>query len=60
MLSHRHAVAFALGVMLAAAATLAACFVDPNPPDPHNHPDPNALSAMRDGGATDGGEEAGR
>ena len=56
MLSHRHAVAFALGVMLAAAATLAACFVDPVPPDPHNHPDPDKL-IVADGG--DGGEEAG-
>jgi hypothetical protein len=37
---------------------LAACFVDPNPPDPHNHPDPAPIVTAHDGG--DGGEEAGR
>ncbi len=48
--------AIALGLLLAAAALkgTACSAVDPNPPDPHNVPDSDAILAARDGG--DGGE----
>jgi hypothetical protein len=51
-------IAIGLVLALATLAFVACSAVDPVPPDPHNHPDPEPLVAGHDGG--DGGEEAGR